>query len=124
MNGQWMRWLPAVLIAAVCVFPACDESDSPTSPSPAPSQVDIQMQSSSFAPANATVAMGGTVRWVNAQPIAHTITPNNAAQAGVWANQNVPAQQGFTFSHTFNTGGTYNYSCTIHQGMTGTITVQ
>lgn len=32
------------------------------------------------------------------------------------------ANGGF-YSHTFNTAGTFNYHCTIHTNMTGTITV-
>lgn len=82
------------------------------------------MLASSFSPATVTVAIGGSVRWVNAQPIAHTITPDNPSQPGVWANQNIPAQQGFSFSHTFNTAGSYRYHCTLHAGMTGTVNVQ
>ncbi|HTM57849.1 MAG TPA: plastocyanin/azurin family copper-binding protein [Candidatus Udaeobacter sp.] len=30
---------------------------------------------------------------------------------------------GTTFSHTFNTAGSFPYHCTIHSGMTGTIVV-
>jgi plastocyanin len=85
--------------------------------------VDVQLLASSFSPADVTVARGGTVRWVNAGDVAHTITPANAGQAGVWQNQNVPAQQNFAFSHTFPTAGTFNYSCTLHVGMTGVVRV-
>jgi plastocyanin len=33
------------------------------------------------------------------------------------------ARNGGTYSHTFNTPGTYDYLCTLHSNMTGTITV-
>lgn len=89
-----------------------------------PREVDIQMESSSFTPSNVSLALGGTATWTNARAVPHTITPANPNQAGVWANQSVPAEQGWTFSHTFNTAGTYNYSCQIHAGMTGTIQVR
>lgn len=91
---------------------------------PPPQQVTVQMNSASFDPAEVTIGTGGTVRWQNAAPVAHTITPGNSTQPGVWASQNVPATQGFTFQHVFNTAGTFPYSCSIHAGMTGTVRVQ
>ncbi|CAN5652427.1 hypothetical protein BH23GEM6_BH23GEM6_11710 [soil metagenome] len=84
---------------------------------------EISLAPSSFTPADVTVARGGTVRWVNGASIAHTITPANSSQDGVWQSQNIPAQQGFSFSHTFTTAGVYNYSCILHAGMVGVIRV-
>lgn len=91
---------------------------------PPPQQATVQMNPASFDPSAVTIARGGTVRWVNAAPVAHTITPENSSQAGVWASQNVPATQGFTFQHVFDTAGTFPYTCSIHAGMTGTVQVQ
>jgi plastocyanin len=85
---------------------------------------EIRMQATAFSPSDVTIARGLTVRWVNDQAIAHTITPSNLQQAGVWATQNIPATQGANFSHAFNTAGVFNYTCTLHVGMTGRITVQ
>lgn len=84
----------------------------------------VQMNAATFSPSEVTISRGSTVRWVNAAAIAHTITPTVTTQAGVWGNVNVPAQQNFTFSHTFNTAGTFNYVCNLHAGMTGRVTVQ
>jgi plastocyanin len=101
---------------------ACNGDSSPMSPSP--QQVEVQMQATTFSPADVSVAVGGSVLWRNSAAIAHTITPDNAAQAGVWVNQNVPAQTSFTFTHTFATTGTFNYTCLLHAGMTGVVRVQ
>lgn len=90
----------------------------------APQTVQVQMEASSFSPNEVSIGVGSTVRWVNALAVPHTITPSNASQAGAWAAQTVPAQQGYTFSHTFNTAGSYNYQCQVHAGMTGTVRVQ
>lgn len=89
-----------------------------------PTSAEVTMEASSFSPSTVTIATGGTVRWVNAAAIAHTVTPGNTSQAGVWASQNIPAQTGASFSHTFGTAGTFEYSCQLHSGMTGTVRVQ
>jgi len=81
-----------------------------------------------FSPAALTVAVGTTVTWQNDTGTLHNVTRNNAAGSAA-------AQQGYgtgnidqfsTGTHTrkFNTAGTYGFQCTIHPGMTGTLTVQ
>lgn len=89
-----------------------------------PQSVEIALEAARFNPSDVTIARGGTVRWVNAESIAHTITPASGNPAGGWQSQNVPAQSGFSFSHTFNSAGTFNYNCTLHAGMSGVVRVQ
>lgn len=76
-----------------------------------------------FTPNAVTVAAGTTVRWVWAPTAAgHNITPVGGTEptATPSANNSFP----FTYEHTFNTPGTYNYQCTNHPAtMQGTITV-
>jgi plastocyanin len=79
-----------------------------------------------FNPSDVTVPAGTTIRWVNDAAMFHTITPDNAAQDGVWARRGVTAS-GEAFTHTFSRAGeTYTYHCEPHlaNGMTGTIRVQ
>jgi plastocyanin len=83
----------------------------------------VDLQATSFSPKEVTVTKGSTIHWVNAAAITHTITPDNAGQAGVWAAQTVSGS-GTAFDHTFDDTGTYAYHCTIHAGMTGTVKVQ
>jgi plastocyanin len=85
--------------------------------------VQVDLQATTFSPSNVTITKGSTIKWVNQTASAHTITPNNAAQAGVWPAQNISGT-GTEFSHTFDEAGAFPYRCTIHSGMTGTITVQ
>jgi plastocyanin len=89
-----------------------------------PATASVSVQASSFNPSTVSVRQGGTVTWTNAGPVQHTITPTNAGQAGAWPSKTMAAQQGVTFSHTFTTAGTFNYFCTIHSGMTGTVRVE
>ena len=106
--------------ASALLLSACSSDDSS-----GPDDVTtITMNSSTFSPADVTIEVGESVRWVNAQAVAHTITPANPQQAGVWATQAVPATTGFAFQARMNTAGTFNYSCTLHAGMTGRVVVQ
>jgi plastocyanin len=83
----------------------------------------VDLQGTSFSPKTVTVTKGSTIHWVNATATTHTITPDNSGQAGAWTSQTVSGS-GTAFDHTFDSAGTYDYHCTIHAGMTGTIKVQ
>ena len=125
MSCRLIRVVRAILFAALLPFAsACDEKLEDVVTGPSPLQADVQMLGTTFSPADVAVRVGGTVRWINATPTFHTITPNTPSQAGAWTSQNVPAQQGFIFSHTFNTAGDFNYLCRVHAGMTGVVRVQ
>lgn len=88
-----------------------------------------------FAPAQVTITVGGTVTWENPSTVVHTATgdPDNVADpdnvelpdgAEPWDSGFV--QPGDSFSHTFTEPGTYHYVCVPHEGvgMAGTIIVQ
>jgi plastocyanin len=83
----------------------------------------IALGLTSFNPSTTTVPKGTTVKWVNTSSASHTITPDQPNQAGVWSSTIIT---GFSqsFTHTFNTSGTYNYHCSLHAGMNGTIIVE
>ena len=112
-------WQYAVVMALGLALGACGD-DEPTGNT---TTREIRMLATTFNPSDVTINRGVTVRWVNDQAIAHNITPSNPQQAGVWTAQNIPATAGASFSFTLNTAGVFNYSCTIHAGMTGRITV-
>ena len=79
-----------------------------------------------FSPNTLTINAGETVAWVN-QGGTHNVNGSlqsyPANPAGFSSGSAMPAP--WTFSHTFNTPGTYQYHCDPHiaVGMTGTITV-
>jgi len=70
-----------------------------------------------FSPLSLSVKVGTTVTWKNNDGIAHTVTSND----GTSFNGNLAA--GGSFSYTTKTVGTFDYHCTIHPGMTGTLIV-
>lgn len=88
-------------------------------PGPAPTSADVSITGSSFSPATVTIARGGSVTWTNRDPIAH-----NAVNTGSSPFNSGTLNQNQTFRFTFNTAGTFNYVCTFHAGMNGTVIVQ
>ena len=86
------------------------------------------MASTSFSPTARTVTVGTTVTWQNDTGIIHNVTWNDAAsRAAAGAGDGVGDISDFsTGSHTrkFTAAGTYAFHCTIHAGMSGTLTVQ
>src|SRR5215471_12970993 len=71
-----------------------------------------------YSPANFTVKIGTTVTWVNHDGTTHTVTTKGS---NLFDSGNIPT--GGSFSYQFTQAGTYEYYCTIHPWMTGTIVV-
>lgn len=110
-------------------------------------EYDIGMSSNAFTPDHHTVSTGETVVWGNTNSRAHSVTAyENAIPDGVeyfssggfdteaaaresWTEHNGrdggKILTGQTYSHTFETPGTYSYFCIPHeQVMTGVIVVE
>lgn len=79
----------------------------------------VAISNMQFSPDNITVKKGTTVTWTNNDGIPHTVTESDD-QSGP---SSPTLSSGQTYSFTFNTAGTFKYHCTIHPGMTGTVTV-
>jgi len=85
-----------------------------------PSTAAVYMLPASYSPVQTDIAVGGTVQFVF-PGLGHNVffnaTPAGAPAdiPGEVSNQIVP--------RTFGTKGSFVYNCTIHPGMTGTITV-
>lgn len=129
-----MRSTSSALLLVGFLAAACGGSDPagggnpppPPPPPPAGAVVITLTAALQFSPSEVTISAGTPVRWVYESGPAHTITPRDAGQAGVWARQAMNTV-GQTFDHTFNVAGqTYDYFCEPHelQGMTGRIIVQ
>ncbi|HKK70291.1 MAG TPA: plastocyanin/azurin family copper-binding protein [Candidatus Krumholzibacteria bacterium] len=87
-----------------------------------------------YAPEHATVAVGGTVRWVNPGSVPHTVTADSSKAADpshVSRPRNAPpfdsgnVGPGESYTRTFEVPGDYTYFCIPHEraGMVGTIRV-
>ena len=71
-----------------------------------------------FDPAMQTAHVGDIVQWTNTGSVEHTITFD--AQPSL---SDPALQPGATWEVKFTTAGTYQYHCSIHSGMVGTIVV-
>ena len=80
--------------------------------------VAIEIRNFAFGPKDMTVPVGTTVTWTNMDTVAHTATSDD----GVFNSGNLNPGQGF--SYQFEKAGTFDYSCSYHPGMKGTVIVQ
>lgn len=71
-----------------------------------------------YQPTPLTVTAGDTVTWTNEDDAAHTVTSDGD---GPLTSGEIAG--GGTFEHTFDQPGTYEYVCTFHPTMMGTIEV-
>ena len=74
-----------------------------------------------FIPNKATIAVGGTVSFVNGDTAPHTSTSGRPADGpdGVWDSSLV--MPGASYDTTISSAGSYDYFCMVHPWMTGTI---
>ena len=77
-----------------------------------------------FIPSPVTITVGGIVTWENNDTAAHTATGGSATEgpSGVFDSSLIMA--GSSFSHSFDSVGTYDYFCMVHPWMAGTVIVE
>ena len=80
--------------------------------------VQIKMQNIQFSPKDTTVKVGQKVTWTNDDNTDHNVTADSGADF-----KSKDFGNGGTFSFTPDKAGTIKYVCTIHPGMTATLTV-
>ena len=77
----------------------------------------VVIHNAMFDPASITVAKGTTVKWVNNDMFAHTVT----SDTGIFNSGII--NPGGNFVRTFNNVGTFKYHCNIHLSMHGVVKV-
>ena len=103
-----------------------DDNSSPSSTStPAASSsssgggVAIKMANIAFDPKDVTVKVGQKITWTNDDTTDHNVTADSGADF-----KSKDFGKGATFDFTPDKAGTIKYECTLHPGMTATVTVQ
>lgn len=113
-----MRLMPLALVAALAVAGCGSSSSSSGGSKPTPvASGTIEMKDIAFSPKDATVKVGQKVTWVNKDSVDHNVIAGNGAFKSGNFGQNG------TFTFTPKKPGTYTYQCTLHPGMTATLTV-
>lgn len=77
--------------------------------------VDVSINNFAFNPASVTISTGDTVRWTNKDSATHTVKGSSFESGSI--------AQGNTYEFMFTGPGVYDYTCSIHPSMKGTVTV-
>jgi plastocyanin len=85
---------------------------------PAAQTASATIDNFTFNPQRLTVKAGTTVTWINQDDIPHTVTSSTR----LFKSKALDTDDGFSF--TFNEPGAYEYFCSIHPHMTGSIVVE
>jgi len=104
---------PPAPAAPAVAAPAATASPRPTGP-----VTRAGIRNLAYTPARVEVTAGSTVEWTNSDALAHTVTAaDRSFDSGL-------IQPGKSWSHTFTTPGTYDFSCTPHPFMKGVVIVR
>ena len=79
----------------------------------------IEISDFIFLPLELKIKQGGTITWTNKDKAGHTITSDSGSEL----NSEL-LSQGQTYSHVFNTKGTFEYHCTPHPYMKAKVIVE
>jgi len=112
----------ALLFGLVMVLPAASaKSEVMVS---IPSGAGLAASAPGYAPGTITVVIGvnNTVTWTNNDSAHHTVTTTSAPTGGDFDSGNMNG--GVACTHTFTVPGSYQYDCTYHSWMKGTIVVK
>jgi plastocyanin len=78
----------------------------------------VAIKATGFSPANVTISATDAVKWTNRDTKSHQIVANN----GSFASGTIAP--GKSYTHVFNTAGTFRYHDALHPSLTGRIVVK
>lgn len=115
---RWHRLAAAIAtVASLGLAVPITSTAAPTDQSAEIVDYPLPVMEWAYAPAVVTVAPGSWVTWSNAGGETHTITSFDNS----FDSREVGPSEGFSWF--FETPGTFQYTCTLHPWMVGTITV-
>lgn len=120
------------LLGAACSSDSADETTTSTAPattttaSPPTTEAttttagggSVNIANFTFNPSNINVSSGTTITWTNGDGPSHTTTSDEEG----WDSSVLAS--GDSFEVIFDVPGVFAYHCSIHQSMTGTVTVE
>lgn len=98
-------------------------NNSSTTPSPTTNEQssttsEVSIANMNFSPTSITVKKGTKVTWTNNDSVAHDVTSDSGSEL-----KSELLEKGESYSHTFNTAGTFAYHCSIHPNMQAKVVV-
>jgi plastocyanin len=111
---------PALLITVIAV--GCASSPATFGTTGGVISNSVSIKGFAFNPAQVNVTKTGTVTWTNDDGTTHTVTSGVPGTPNGKFDQRV--ESGNTFKFTFTDAGTYEFFCSIHNSMRGTVTVK
>jgi plastocyanin len=113
-----LRVAPVVLALGL-LLAACGGDDggsasNTTNPAPGAKGVTVDLKDLKFTPEKVAIKTGETVMWRWKENVLHNVAGDG------FKSDNLSDG---TFDHTFKKAGSYDYQCTLHAGMTGTVDV-
>ena len=106
MNRRWFA-APAVLLSLVA---GCADAQA------AGPDAVVVIRNVHFGPMDVTVPVGGTVQWrFEDGGLLHHVGSDGVFDSGITGEG--------SYEHTFDSPGVYEYHCSVHRYMTGTVTV-
>ena len=109
------------VVSLIAIAPSAFADETVTN---APGSATPGCEPNCFIPSTVTIEAGETVTWENNDTAAHTASGGNPIDgvSGVFDSSLMMA--GASFSHTFDTPGSYDYYCMVHPWMEGTVIVE
>ncbi len=86
-------------------------------PAAGAAEIAVTIDNFTFTPQKITVKVGDTVTWTNGDDIPHTVT-----SIGHFRSRALDTGDKYTF--TFTTPGTFEYFCSLHPQMQGSVVVE
>lgn len=95
--------------------PTVTPAETPATPTSS-KIVEVTIQNFAFNPDSVTISSGDTVKWTNMDSTTHTIIGSDFSSGNF--------NKGDSYESTFTKPGTYEYHCSIHPSMKGTVIVE
>lgn len=126
MGNAWVS-LSVTLLGLLLVVGQAPGGTAELSKDPPENARSVAIKNFEFAPPTATIAAGGTVRWINADVANHQISTGVVEGGRPKPDGRISSPllfRGDEFIATFATPGDYPYYCGVHPFMRGTIVVK
>lgn len=114
----------AVGLLSLCVDTTAIFAQTTTTISMVPGSSAPKPDNKYYDPSPANVAVGTTVTFVNDDATLHTAVSGTPDSGPSGEFDSSYLAKGKTFSHKFDTAGTFDYYCTLHPFMVGQVVVK